>query len=116
MATKRAEALPSQEATKRRGKGCQLFQGRFPYKKEIFHSEYNQLWEQPPHVVEFPSLEVFKVQMNRMLDSLTWVPFLMKDCVRQFSDVPSNLGCSVILQKFCEETLPGVQEFNSGCV
>ena len=55
------------------------------------------LEQRPRDVVESPSLEVFKMRWDRVLDNLTQAPLPTKGWTRRSAEVPSSLGCSVIL-------------------
>jgi len=48
-------------------------------------------------IVKSPLLDIFKMQLGRVVDNLTWAPFLTKDWTGKSLEVPSHLGCSVIL-------------------
>jgi len=76
---------------KTRGKGYKFHQ-KFFRVRTIKH--WNNLHR---GMEESPSLEVFKMGVDKVLDDLIWVPFPMKSGTRRSFKVPSNLGCSMIL-------------------
>lgn len=79
---------------KTRGSGYKLQQERFNLNviKNCFTVRTVSRWNDlPREVVESPSLEVFKMHLNRVLHNLIWAPFPMKGWTRYF-EVPSNLG------------------------
>lgn len=52
----------------------------------------------PRDMVESSLLEIFKLQVDRVLDGLIYAPFPMEGWTRWSFKVPSNLGCCVVLQ------------------
>lgn len=51
----------------------------------------------PSDIVKLPSLEVFNIELDRVLDNLTLAPFSIKGWTRWSSEILSNLDCSIIL-------------------
>lgn len=57
-------------------------------------SRWNNL---PSDTVESPLLDFFQMQLPRVIDNLIWAPFPMGGCTWWSFEVPSDLGCSLIL-------------------
>lgn len=66
--------------------------------KKINH--WNNL---PWDMVESPSLEFFKMIVDKVLNNVIWAPFPMKVWTSWFFYVTSNLYCSMILKKGCSQ-------------
>lgn len=52
-------------------------------------------------MVELPSLEASKMELDRVLDNLIQAPFLMKGWTGRSSEVTSRLGYFVKIMLFC---------------
>jgi len=68
-----------------RGNGYRLHQERFHLNiRKNFFIVTTVIHQNnfPRDVVESPSLEIFKMQLDRVLDNLTWAPFSIKGWTR----------------------------------
>lgn len=91
-----------------KGNGYKLHNKRFHLniRNKCFTLRKIHQWNNLPKVtVQYLSLEVFNMQLDRVLDNLIYAPPPVKDWTRRSSKVPSSLGCSMILFLYYDSIL-----------